>query len=51
MITFRDYFMRALEWARKRGLKWEFLYSYKKARRLGYDIPTSCQVALSEWDI
>tara|TARA_R100000458_G_C8031000_1_gene86507 strand:- start:260 stop:424 length:165 start_codon:yes stop_codon:yes gene_type:complete len=51
MITFRDYFMRALEWAHKDGLAWEFKWSYKKARREGHNIPTAVDIALDEWDM
>ena len=46
-----DWFKGALGWAREWGLEKEFIYGYKKMRREGYDVPTSCHVALKEWDI
>jgi hypothetical protein len=35
MNTCRDYFVGALEWARKHGLEREFVCWYKKMRREG----------------
>ena len=49
--TDREYFNRALMYARTWKLEWEFLCWYKKARKEGNDIPTSCEMALCEWDM
>jgi len=44
-------FKRSSDHAREYGMKAEFIWSYKAARRRNHPIDVSCYIALDEWDL
>ena len=42
---------KGINYAEKQGLEWEFIFSYKQARKQGDSIKESILFALCEWDL
>lgn len=49
--TDRGFFFHGLERAKDFNLEWEFIWSYKQARRAGDGVKDATWYAICEWDL